>query len=102
MRSPTVPRCGSNMPLSAFTRRASAQELASVQEDVILAILPKLDHQLGRCLLGLLVDREMTERESRRLKDRLAKARLRQAASDFLTPRRIRLNYDAEHLAGKP
>jgi hypothetical protein len=31
--------------------------------------------------LGLLVDREMTERESRRLKDRLAKARLRQAAA---------------------
>jgi DNA replication protein DnaC len=30
--------------------------------------------------LGLLVDREMTERENRRLKDRLAKARLRQAA----------------------
>lgn len=41
--------------------------------------------------LGLLVDREMTERESRRLKDRLAKARLRQAASvedvDLRTPR---------------
>lgn len=31
--------------------------------------------------LGLLVDREMTERENRRLKDRLAKARLRQAAA---------------------
>jgi hypothetical protein len=30
--------------------------------------------------LGLLVDREMAERESRRLKDRLAKARLRHAA----------------------
>lgn len=41
--------------------------------------------------LGLLVDREMTERESRRLKDRLAKARLRQTASvedvDLRTPR---------------
>ena len=41
--------------------------------------------------LGLLVDREMTERESRRLKDRLAKARLRQAAAvedvDLRTPR---------------
>jgi DNA replication protein DnaC len=41
--------------------------------------------------LGLLVDREMTERESRRLKDRLAKARLRQAASvedvDLRAPR---------------
>jgi DNA replication protein DnaC len=31
--------------------------------------------------LGLLVDRELTERENRRLKDRLAKARLRQAAA---------------------
>ena len=31
--------------------------------------------------LGLLVDREMTERENRRLKDRLAKARLRQVAA---------------------
>jgi DNA replication protein DnaC len=31
--------------------------------------------------LGLLVDREMTERENRRLKDRLAKARLRQSAA---------------------
>jgi len=31
--------------------------------------------------LGLLVDREVTERENRRLKDRLAKARLRQAAA---------------------
>jgi DNA replication protein DnaC len=31
--------------------------------------------------LGLLVDRETTERENRRLKDRLAKARLRQAAA---------------------
>lgn len=41
--------------------------------------------------LGLLVDREMSERESRRLKDRLAKARLRQAASvedvDLRAPR---------------
>jgi DNA replication protein DnaC len=41
--------------------------------------------------LGLLVDREMTERESRRLKDRLAKARLRQSAAvedvDLRTPR---------------
>jgi len=41
--------------------------------------------------LGLLVDREMTERENRRLKDRLAKARLRQAAAvedvDLRTPR---------------
>jgi DNA replication protein DnaC len=41
--------------------------------------------------LGLLVDREMTERESRRLKDRLAKARLRQAAAvedvDLRAPR---------------
>jgi DNA replication protein DnaC len=41
--------------------------------------------------LGLLVDREMTERENRRLKDRLAKARLRQAAAvedvDLRAPR---------------
>jgi DNA replication protein DnaC len=41
--------------------------------------------------LGLLVDREMTERENRRLKDRLAKARLRQSAAvedvDLRTPR---------------
>ena len=41
--------------------------------------------------LGLLVDREMTDRENRRLKDRLAKARLRQAAAvedvDLRTPR---------------
>jgi len=41
--------------------------------------------------LGLLVDREMTERESRRLKDRLAKARLRHVAAvedvDLRTPR---------------
>jgi DNA replication protein DnaC len=41
--------------------------------------------------LGLLVDRETTERESRRLKDRLAKARLRQTASvedvDLRAPR---------------
>jgi DNA replication protein DnaC len=41
--------------------------------------------------LGLLVDREMTERENRRLKDRLAKARLRQSAVvedvDLRTPR---------------
>ena len=31
--------------------------------------------------LGLLVDREITEREDRRLKDRLAKARLRHTAA---------------------
>jgi DNA replication protein DnaC len=41
--------------------------------------------------LGLLVDREMTERENRRLKTRLEKARLRQAAAvedvDLRTPR---------------
>jgi len=41
--------------------------------------------------LGLLVDREMTDRENRRLKDRLAKARFRQAAAvedvDLRTPR---------------
>ena len=41
--------------------------------------------------LGLLVDREMTDRENRRLKDRLAKARLRQSAAvedvDLRTPR---------------
>ncbi len=41
--------------------------------------------------LGLLVDREIAERESRRLKDRLAKARLRHAAAvedvDLRTPR---------------
>lgn len=41
--------------------------------------------------LGLLVDREMTERENRRLKTRLDKARLRQAAAvedvDLRTPR---------------
>jgi DNA replication protein DnaC len=41
--------------------------------------------------LGLLVDREMTDRENRRLKDRLAKARLRQVAAvedvDLRTPR---------------
>jgi DNA replication protein DnaC len=40
---------------------------------------------------GLLVDREMTERESRRLKDRLAKARLRHVAAvedvDLRSPR---------------
>jgi len=39
----------------------------------------------------LLVDREVTERESRRLKDRLAKARLRHVAAiedvDLRTPR---------------
>jgi hypothetical protein len=44
--------------------------------------------------LGLLVDREMTERESRRLKDRLAKARLRHVAAvedvDLRTPRAAR------------
>src|SRR5206468_7792040 len=41
--------------------------------------------------LGLLVDREMTERENRRLKTRLEKARLRQAAAvedvDLRAPR---------------
>lgn len=41
--------------------------------------------------LGLLVDREMTDRENRRLHDRLAKARLRQSAVvediDFRVPR---------------
>jgi DNA replication protein DnaC len=41
--------------------------------------------------LGLLVDREITEREDRRLKDRLAKARLRHTAAvedvDLRTPR---------------
>lgn len=41
--------------------------------------------------LGLLVDREMTERDNRRLKDRLAKARLRQTAAvedvDLRAPR---------------
>ncbi len=41
--------------------------------------------------LGLLVDRELTDRENRRLKDRLAKARFRQAAAvedvDLRTPR---------------
>ena len=41
--------------------------------------------------LGLLVDREMTDRENRRLKERLAKARFRQAAAvedvDLRTPR---------------
>jgi DNA replication protein DnaC len=41
--------------------------------------------------LGLLVDREVTERENRRLKDRLAKARLRHVAAvedvDLRTPR---------------
>jgi DNA replication protein DnaC len=41
--------------------------------------------------LGLLVDREITERDNRRLKDRLAKARLRHAAVvedvDLRTPR---------------
>lgn len=41
--------------------------------------------------LGLLVDREITERENRRLKDRLAKARLRHVAAvedvDLRTPR---------------
>ncbi len=41
--------------------------------------------------LGLLVDREITERENRRLKDRLAKARLRHTAAvedvDLRTPR---------------
>ena len=41
--------------------------------------------------LGLLVDREITERENRRLKDRLAKARLRHIAAvedvDLRTPR---------------
>ena len=43
--------------------------------------------------LGLLVDRELTERENRRLKTRLKKAKLRQTASvedlDFRTPRRL-------------
>lgn len=48
--------------------------------------------ELGFCeRLGLLVDREMTERENRRLHDRLAKARLRQTAVvediDFRAPR---------------
>lgn len=41
--------------------------------------------------LGLLIDREITERENRRLKDRLAKARLRHTAAvedvDLRTPR---------------
>jgi DNA replication protein DnaC len=41
--------------------------------------------------LGLLIDREITERENRRLKDRLAKARLRHTATvedvDLRTPR---------------
>jgi DNA replication protein DnaC len=41
--------------------------------------------------LGLLVDRELTERDNRRLKDRLAKARLRQTAAvedvDLRAPR---------------
>jgi DNA replication protein DnaC len=41
--------------------------------------------------LGLLIDREITERENRRLKDRLAKARLRHSAAvedvDLRTPR---------------
>jgi DNA replication protein DnaC len=42
--------------------------------------------------LGLLVDREMTERENRRLQTRLRKARLRQSACiediDYRHPRR--------------
>ena len=45
---------------------------------------------------GLLVDREITERESRRLKTRLKKARLRQNACvedvDFRHPRKLDKN----------
>jgi len=45
------------------------------------ARLPEANHLTFEERLGLLVDREMTERENRRLQTRLRKARLRQQAT---------------------
>ena len=43
--------------------------------------MPEIDSLSFEERLGLLVDRELTERENRRLKDRLTKAKLRQNAA---------------------
>ena len=62
----------------------------ALQEQAQMAEIDQLSFEER---LGLLVDREVTERENRRLKTRLKKAKLRQAASvedlDFRTPRRL-------------
>ena len=59
-----------------------------LEEQLRMAGLEELDFTER---LGLLIDREVTEREDRRLKDRLAKARLRHTAAvedvDLRTPR---------------
>ena len=53
--------------------------------------MPDIDELAFEERLGLLVDREITERENRRLKTRLSKAKLRQNASlediDYRAPR---------------
>jgi len=55
--------------------------------------MPDIDQLSFEERLGLLVDREMTERENRRLKTRLRKAKLRQNACvedvDFRHPRKL-------------
>lgn len=64
--------------------------LNALQEQMQMADIGKLSFEDR---LGLLVDREMTERENRRLKTRLGKAKLRQNACvedvDFRHPRKL-------------
>ena len=64
--------------------------LKALQEQMQMPDIEKLTFEER---LGLLIDREMTERECRRLKTRLRKAKLRQNASvedvDFRHPRKL-------------
>jgi DNA replication protein DnaC len=64
--------------------------LKALQEQMQMPDIEKLGFEER---LGLLIDREMTERENRRLKTRLRKARLRQNACvedvDFRHPRKL-------------
>jgi DNA replication protein DnaC len=64
--------------------------LKTLQEQMQMPDIEKLSFEER---LGLLIDREMTERENRRLKTRLRKAKLRQNASvedvDFRHPRKL-------------
>lgn len=64
--------------------------LKALQEQMQMPDIEKLTFEER---LGLLIDREMTERENRRLKTRLRKAKLRQNASvedvDFRHPRKL-------------
>jgi len=66
--------------------------------------LPEVDSLSFEERLGLLVDREMTERENRRLKTRLQQARLRQQAAlediDFRHPRGLDKSLMAQLASG--